>query len=1022
MTARKLLLLFTFTFLCSAGIHAQNKIYWGYSDYDTNKREIATDYNSCFHGVKDSTGAWVIQPQYEDIVYKSGRYIIMSGGKFGLLDYNGAVMIPATYQMLRPIMYYAISDQFAGYYSIMQSGKMGLVDSVNHVIVPPMYEDLRLFFDSTITAKKTKRTYDFYNLKGEVHACPWKSKKLPMHEASHAFSVAKKGLFHTKYGLVNDKGEVLKKRKYRYIDGNSSSDAIKIGNRNSYGYISSAGKTLWPMVFETKGGYYNWSYDYVTMFGVGPASINGKQGLITLEGDTLLSFIYDNISSFNYDSPALWRVEKDSLQGIFDPKKGWIVPLTSSPIVSAGTFLNESDSSALALFVTSRNGKWGAITSNGQEVVPFEYDEVLSDFGQTHIFRKGNSLVCLSVKERYTRNYVLSLAAPDSLRDYLYDSQSYDETGSFDGNVPDNNVFNVYEKEGVKVFYNSKKTHNEVNVNGVTVSLSQGKTYGMLAPDSIVIASCFSVIPVAPVLQNGNDFSTFKTPKLIGDHFEFSYEFALLAEQNKGDRIRALIEPISIRNGSTYFLTNHGDILKENGMRIINGDSLWLVQNKYHPNDGSLYFSAISGLGFQEIFLDTNGHVIYAPLKETVIDFNDRYAWTQAPGDKYPYKYQLMDRRSKELLLGKKSYSLRTFPIWDSITLYDTEKEGVRLFNLNKRGFLTSFGADEIIPLNFEGSLFAIRTCNGHMGAIDASGKMILDTIYTAITRIQLDSTIYPTSSNRQDYFNNFYHFVVFYNDAQSVMLNTSDHKLSDHTQYSAELWTWISHSVPGQDFEKTLNDSFYTYNSFRRRLTIHYPETYGTEFLPWQKQCLIDSVVTPMRNYSEWWSYYYSGCKYCRKKRKSISGYDWTKHLASMYNYGVSYRSDSLMCFQVNEFQFISDRGEKSTFSTVMMFNDGPHQMTLDSLFNPASDWKNFIINSLLSYVNSHQGIEGDCHNPAGIPKMLNELFEVTPNGLLLYPDGFTEHSVQLALLIPWKDAEPYLRNDIKSRLPMKP
>jgi hypothetical protein len=50
----------------------------------------------------------------------------------------------------------------------------------------------------------------------------------------------------------------------------------------------------------------------------------------------------------------------------------------------------------------------------------------------------------------------------------------------------------------------------------------------------------------------------------------------------------------------------------------------------------------------------------------------------------------------------------------------------------------------------------------------------------------------------------------------------------------------------------------------------------------------------------------------------------------------------------------------------------------------------------------------------------MLNEYFELTPQGLLLYPKGFEENNVQLILTVPWKDVDPYLRKDIKSRLPI--
>ena len=100
------------------------------------------------------------------------------------------------------------------------------------------------------------------------------------------------------------------------------------------------------------------------------------------------------------------------------------------------------------------------------------------------------------------------------------------------------------------------------------------------------------------------------------------------------------------------------------------------------------------------------------------------------------------------------------------------------------------------------------------------------------------------------------------------------------------------------------------------------------------------------------------------------------------------------------------------------MMFPDGPHQMQLDSLFDPKTDWKNFIINTVITYVNTHMHVEGDCHNPAAFPILMRERFLITPEGIALYPEDFTESSRQLVVTIPWIEADAYLRTDIRTRL----
>ena len=91
-----------------------------------------------------------------------------------------------------------------------------------------------------------------------------------------------------------------------------------------------------------------------------------------------------------------------------------------------------------------------------------------------------------------------------------------------------------------------------------------------------------------------------------------------------------------------------------------------------------------------------------------------------------------------------------------------------------------------------------------------------------------------------------------------------------------------------------------------------------------------------------------------------------------------------------------------------------------MDSLFKPEMDWRNFIINYVLNYVNNNPDVEGDCHNPAMIPTMMRSSFFISPEGLIIFPDGFRENWSPLQLTLTWKELDPYLRADLKSRLPI--
>ena len=66
-----------------------------------SNRIVTTDYNQCLMGVKDTTGAWVIQPVYEYITRLSmGDYKVYSGGKYGVFDTYGDFVILMLYERL----------------------------------------------------------------------------------------------------------------------------------------------------------------------------------------------------------------------------------------------------------------------------------------------------------------------------------------------------------------------------------------------------------------------------------------------------------------------------------------------------------------------------------------------------------------------------------------------------------------------------------------------------------------------------------------------------------------------------------------------------------------------------------------------------------------------------------------------------------------------------------------------------------------------------------------------------------
>jgi hypothetical protein len=161
--------------------------------------------------------------------------------------------------------------------------------------------------------------------------------------------------------------------------------------------------------------------------------------------------------------------------------------------------------------------------------------------------------------------------------------------------------------------------------------------------------------------------------------------------------------------------------------------------------------------------------------------------------------------------------------------------------------------------------------------------------------------------------------------------------------------------------------------------------------------------------------SYSYSGSS--RTYRQN--NYRWSKDEDKFAKYFVlMYINDSVLSLKRKVSSYYNS-SEADFFINTFLYSDGPHPVFLDSLLT--GDWKNFITNEVMSYVNSNLNVRGDCHNPAAIPMLLNNRFILTQKGMFLYPPGFSENNYQLIIFIPWEKLKPYLRKDAASKIGLK-
>lgn len=996
----------------NAALHAQRRQAW----YDD--QEIATDYNSCAQGVKDSTGQWVIQPTYDEIYTDHDRYIVSAGGKSGLLDYDGRVLIPLIYDDLRPAISWSGAGGLSGYYCASLSLKDGVVDSVNHIIVPIRYMTIITNYDSTFCCRVTEKTYDIYNLQGTCLNVPWKTRQYPDHDARHTFIITKHTLFGRKYGVIDDSAHIILKREYNDIEANDAPSSIYCKKDKKYGYCSLDGQWIWPMSLDLpKDDWYGETYCQMPgSYAIGPAYSKGHWGLINIVGDTLLPFIYNSVTPLNgFGATDLWEVKVDSLVGVYDAKNGWVLRPESTLLTTFEAF-RTSDSTVVAVLVALQKGKWGAITTSGQVILPFVFDDVLMLSTEQHVFIKGDSLYYLGSAGLWDRNILArKISPPRQIIEFYY--REYFHNDAELRAIPDSKSFSVFHGDrGVVAYYNPSLTQDSIQLDSATFkSLSTGNKYGMAVPDSILVSSLFFVAPITSSHLRTKLFDSYNPPRLSDDDSVSHYSSFLVMHHKKEPVLTSVASQIAQNHGYDYIITGNDDLIKTDGTMIYPGDSIFDIDDEYHTNDGSMFFT-MRKYGVN-CAIDTAGKIVVPETKDMIGDFNEKYTWYCSPT--HYYQWKLYSNQTKRSVPGKNIFSERPNPIWDSLTIIDNDKSGKRLYNADRNTYLTTYGFNAIIPLSMKGNLFAVKTCGEHIGVMDASGKYVLDTIYEAFTTVEYDTFVNCNDYITEDFFHRFFEHIVFYNSASSVMLDCTTGTVIPRQESLDILWTETEEVIPMPDVELAIGDSFYKYFVYKR-LSLYINEADSARMLTWHKQCIADTIYRPARIFDEdTWNYQYP-CQYCVNHGFKSESFDWEKNYRSIAYFMIEYQSDSVLSFSRAERRYSwGEEFDKQWFSNVVLFPDGPHQMTLDSLFNPASDWRNFIINTLINYVNTHMGIEGDCHNPAGIPSMLSQQFMFSEDGLLLYPKDFEENDSQLVLTIPWAEVDPYLRMDVKMKLP---
>lgn len=1012
---------------------------------------IATDFVACGTGLKDSSGKWIVQPIYQEISrWPMGNFKVLYGSKEGVIDSNGTIVVPIIYDRVRYYEYYDASPHIL--FTVTNDGKTGLVNSKNQFIVPVTCRQIDVGTDGLIIAEKTWKRYSIYTIDGRETIIPGKQGTEPYLMGEHLFGVSRNSFGVTfvlryfpkskkysrryryritlrkKFGVMNDSLRIIVPKKFSSIQySGGEHKLIAVQKRKKTGYYSTSGKEVWKPVFEIDHGYrsgrslFGGNLPIMNAEGVTAARYNKKYGIISANGDTVLPFIYSSIQMPYYSADATsWAVEINGKSGIYNPQdRKWVLEPVYERLFAIANFEFANDTTeeglfdyyqrsttarGLKLLIAKKDGKYGLITSAGQEILPFIYDAYNNGYGG-YCLKKDTSFFMIEVPQ-YTRN------TPGTI--------NLNATKIVQKAPADLKLKKVTTKSGAVIFINPDLVNDSAQLSLYQLKTKNYKT-NTETHDHFVHAAAVVITPL------------YQTKNLPGIGKVYSYHTVNMNYPERDSTADFIIESaywywfhmyslsISLSDDyHTYYSVSRGaGVYREDGLEILRPHSY-----EYFSPEGKIngleYFSIDCGKNKNGL-IDGNGKLLLDTTWGVVGSSNGKYIWVKKKYHAWGHNYEwnILDTTTNQLLLRRKHRSGSASPLGKTAVIIE-RPEGKKLYNMDTRSYILDGNVRNIFAVDSAGNYFAVRTCYGNIGIIDGNGKWLTDTIWKML--IDADNVKESRARTYRYYYSGdnepgTRNYCVLSNDTGWVIFDAANGIVSKNLKTKQHLMTLASNAFKVDSISGELKfcADCPTYSYSDSTLA-------NKELAPWQEALLFDSLFTAsfIADTFHHWSNY--GCQDCRKRNPNqYFQYGWSGNYdREVLHHKIEFKNESCISVARENKRTYSKIDPKDLFFTVMLFNDGPHNMLLDSLFT-GEEWKSIIATETSLYFESHPNIQGNCHNPYMLPVMMKDRFVITPAGIVLYPPNYKEDDHQLFVLIGWEKLKPYLRKDVAKKLNLR-
>ncbi|WP_193778007.1 WG repeat-containing protein [Psychrobacter sp. FDAARGOS_221] len=356
-------------------------------------------------GVIDKTGKVIIPFEYDSIYTYQDAFVVKKDKLFGFINRQHQALTSDEYYFdnckLKLIQRASAYQPLIGYKKTgAYTGKWGALDSEGQVVIPFDYDSI-----GEVTDNYSIASGKFYKVKKDDYWGIIDSKGntiLPPHYQRIRWFNTSQNLFY-----------VIKNNQKFVVD--ASQNIIIDGNIGSIQFIDADGEESYS-VYD----------DEVHDGSVRPAiiEIDGKYGLFDSSGRQLLPARYEAMQ--NLYSLGLLQVEKDGKQGVIDLKGSTVIPAKFDELDPVNINIKGEDLSHLRYFIAKQNGKFGLLSIDNTQVLPFEYDSMTYN-----VFTLPNRLIVSKpINNDDQIKFALLNVDGTPLTPFIYDKLEYDNYDS----------------------------------------------------------------------------------------------------------------------------------------------------------------------------------------------------------------------------------------------------------------------------------------------------------------------------------------------------------------------------------------------------------------------------------------------------------------------------------------------------------------------------------------------------------------------------------------------------------------